>query len=62
MQDDTKGLEATKRLKIRLAWGLLAGSAANAALFLATGGAALLVVAIVFAGLAVMNFRAGGSK
>jgi hypothetical protein len=62
VDDDRKRLEATKRLKIRLAWGLLAGSAANAALFLVTGSTALLVIALLFAGLAAVNFRSGGSK
>ena len=62
MDVDRKRLEGTKRIKIRLAWGLLAGSAANAALFFATGGTSLLVIAVLFGGLAVLNFRAGGSK
>jgi hypothetical protein len=60
--DNREKLAATKRLKIRLAWGLLAGSAANAALFFVTGSVSLLVVALLFAGLAVLNFRSGGSE
>jgi len=55
-------LEATRRIKTRLGWGLLTGSAANAALFFATGGTSLLVIAILFGGLAFLNFRAGGAK
>jgi hypothetical protein len=60
--DSRKKLAAAKRLKIRLAWGLLAASAANAAMFFVTGVVSLFVVALLFAGLAVLNFRSTGSK
>jgi len=60
--EDRKRLAAEKRLKLRLAWGLLAASAANAALFLVTGSIWLLVIALLFAGLAVLNFRSGEPK
>jgi hypothetical protein len=59
---DRERLAATRRLKIRIAWGLLAGSATNAALFLVTGSTSLLVVALLLAGLAALNFRSGESR
>jgi hypothetical protein len=60
--DNRERLAAIKRLKIRLAWGLLAASAANVAMFLVTGGTSLFVVALLFAGIAVLNFRSGESE
>ena len=60
--EDREKLAANKRLKIRLAWGLLAGSAANAAWFFVTGGTSPLVIAILFAGLSASNFRSSESE
>jgi C4-dicarboxylate-specific signal transduction histidine kinase len=62
LDQDRERLAATRRLKIRIAWGLLAGSATNAAMFLVTGSTSLLVVALLLAGLAALNFRSGESK
>ena len=62
LDQDRERLAATRRLKIRIAWGLLAGSATNAAAFLVTGSTSLLVVALLLAGLAALNFRSGESR